>query len=645
MAIDSKELPAYEDLPVDVSAPPGSSWGVFGPGDQVGTVNLLTPDRVRRGAGLVRKGLVFSLNWNIELPDPPLLGREPLRHTILDVGCGTDDFYDNFYPQGSSQWDALSHIGHPQYGFYNGRKFTDFTGRPGSLNGIDNWARRGIVGRFVLADIGRFSPNTNNLGRGEDPDGRGRWQARAWPGAVRRALDPEARHLALDDPGVRAQSPYREEHGENLGDGTPQGAGEEGSRGDARADAPPGGVERPGEGETIGIDVLVVGGGRHEGPQGVVDAAEPEGLLVDTLDRPGAQHDARAALVGLELVERRLDLPAFGIQGRELRRRGGSWIEDRGDEAIAGVLGPRSCRVLERVLDDPDRERVLPAAIERRCELGRIRAVGMARQDRQHGVALRSPDEVGARGGGHAPEGVGGEAPIGEAEHPGRQRPDERLGEGGLAGRAGAHGDGEHRVGATLGEGHHPELGVRGTLPAPGARPTEVRGVGLCVGHIERRAVQAHEPEAPVEGASCGRRGERPAGPREQLGERRAPEACPRLADGGLAGDLPVRGPARSPGEALGEAAEHLLVARLGEEGHGEDVVDDEARRQEPVALFAGAGGLDHRVDERRREGCREHPERDVVGEALVVPGLQLSCAWHAGSIPEPRALSYWYWA
>jgi hypothetical protein len=33
-----------------------------------------------------------------------------------------------------------------------------------------------------------------------------------------------------------------------------------------------------------------------------------------------------------------------------------------------------------------------------------------------------------------------------------------------------------------------------------------------------------------------------------------------------------------------------------------------------------------------------------VVGEALVVPGLQLSCAWHAGSIPEPRALSYWYW-
>lgn len=156
MTMDLKQLPTYRDLPVDRTAPPGSSWGVFGPSDELGTVNLLTPDRVRRGAALVGKGRVFPLNWDLEKPDPPLLGREPMTHTILDVGCGTDDYYDHFYPQGSSQWDALSHIGHPQYGFYNGRKLSDFTGRPGSLNGIDNWARRGIVGRFVLADIERY---------------------------------------------------------------------------------------------------------------------------------------------------------------------------------------------------------------------------------------------------------------------------------------------------------------------------------------------------------------------------------------------------------------------------------------------------------------------------------------------------------
>ena len=170
MAIDPKRLPAYRDLPVAASAPPGSSWGVFGPDDEVGTINLLTPDRVRRGAALVNKGLVFPLNWDLEMPNPPLLGRKPMKHTILDVGCGTDDLYDNFYPQGSSQWDALSHIGHPEYGFYNGRKFTDFTGRPGSLNGIDNWARRGIVGRFVLADVERYRTRLGRPIRQDSPD-------------------------------------------------------------------------------------------------------------------------------------------------------------------------------------------------------------------------------------------------------------------------------------------------------------------------------------------------------------------------------------------------------------------------------------------------------------------------------------------
>ena len=40
------DLPAYRDLPAVAGAPPGSSWGVFGADDQVGTINLLTPERV-----------------------------------------------------------------------------------------------------------------------------------------------------------------------------------------------------------------------------------------------------------------------------------------------------------------------------------------------------------------------------------------------------------------------------------------------------------------------------------------------------------------------------------------------------------------------------------------------------------------------
>lgn len=156
MTPTSSALPRYDELPTRPDAPPGSAWGVFGDDDELGTINLLTPERVREAAALVRKGAVFSLNWNVELPNPPVLGRRPLRHHYIDLRPGTDDFYDDFYPQASSQWDALCHMQHPEHGFYNGRGMPEITGRPGSRNGIDNWARRGIAGRFVLADVARW---------------------------------------------------------------------------------------------------------------------------------------------------------------------------------------------------------------------------------------------------------------------------------------------------------------------------------------------------------------------------------------------------------------------------------------------------------------------------------------------------------
>lgn len=152
----ARRLPLYRQLPLDASRPLHSAWGVFGNDDEVGTINLLSRERLRRAAGLVRKGALFSLNWSLENPSPPLFTRGALKHTITAVVDGTDDRYDNFYPQASSQWDALSHSRHPQFGFYNGRTMDDITGRPGSRNGIDHWARRGIAGRFVLADVDRY---------------------------------------------------------------------------------------------------------------------------------------------------------------------------------------------------------------------------------------------------------------------------------------------------------------------------------------------------------------------------------------------------------------------------------------------------------------------------------------------------------
>ena len=49
------ELPSYAELP---PAPRGgrSAWGLFGEGDNLGLVNLMTPERVAAAARLVRRG-------------------------------------------------------------------------------------------------------------------------------------------------------------------------------------------------------------------------------------------------------------------------------------------------------------------------------------------------------------------------------------------------------------------------------------------------------------------------------------------------------------------------------------------------------------------------------------------------------------
>jgi hypothetical protein len=149
-------LPSFDELPVVDGAPPQSGWWLFGREDQVGLLNLQTPERLVEAARLVRKGVTFPLNWDLELPNPPLYGRGAVRQTILGAGPGRDDVLDNFFPQASSQWDSLVHVGHPVHGFYNGVSEDQITGKPGARGGIENWARRGIAGRAVLLDMARY---------------------------------------------------------------------------------------------------------------------------------------------------------------------------------------------------------------------------------------------------------------------------------------------------------------------------------------------------------------------------------------------------------------------------------------------------------------------------------------------------------
>jgi Putative cyclase len=153
-----ERMPDFADLPIKPDYPPHSAWGVFGDDDQIGTLNLLTPERVAAAAQLVKTGQVFAMNWELEQPNPPLFNRSDLRHTINRRRKNVfDDVYDNFNTQSSSQWDGLRHFGHRQYGFYNGVTEEQIADQANARNGIHNWARRGVAGRGVLIDFQRFA--------------------------------------------------------------------------------------------------------------------------------------------------------------------------------------------------------------------------------------------------------------------------------------------------------------------------------------------------------------------------------------------------------------------------------------------------------------------------------------------------------
>jgi kynurenine formamidase len=145
-------LPSFDDLPVTPGAPPHSSWGLWGDvgTDPLGCLNLLTPERVVRAARSIRSGRTFGLNLDVAMPDPPLFGRPAPDHEVTGRpgGLSHDDLLHGWNTQSSSQWDGFRHIAHPTHGHYGGVADED--------HGMHHWARRGIVGRAVLADVARW---------------------------------------------------------------------------------------------------------------------------------------------------------------------------------------------------------------------------------------------------------------------------------------------------------------------------------------------------------------------------------------------------------------------------------------------------------------------------------------------------------
>jgi len=147
-----------------------SNWGRWGKDDQLGTVNLITPEKRKQAASLVKSGIVVSLAPQT-MPGkiapggsgPPLIG-PPLGSSTMDV---------NFNKQGRTGWvheqnyaltsthngphlDALCHVAFDGK-TYNGYSLTEIATKDGGCSkmGIGG-VKDKMVTRGILVDIARM---------------------------------------------------------------------------------------------------------------------------------------------------------------------------------------------------------------------------------------------------------------------------------------------------------------------------------------------------------------------------------------------------------------------------------------------------------------------------------------------------------
>jgi kynurenine formamidase len=140
-----------------------NNWGRWGADDELGTLNLITPEVVRGAAGLVRQGKVFSLALPLG-PDGPQIGVIPGRlnplRTMLTVnrpvfdpeGFRTSDDMVVMGLQAATHWDALAHASYLGR-IYNGHPIEGLTEAGAAKCGIANASR--LVSRGILLDVPR----------------------------------------------------------------------------------------------------------------------------------------------------------------------------------------------------------------------------------------------------------------------------------------------------------------------------------------------------------------------------------------------------------------------------------------------------------------------------------------------------------
>ena len=140
------------------------NWGRWGPDDEAGALNLITPETMAAAAALVRSGETVSCARELAVratPENP----SPAMHMMIQggddciiPGLGLETVMDfvgvAFHGMATTHIDALCHVFVDGF-MYNGFPATDVKST-GAVHGSIMCARDGIVSRGVLLDIPRI---------------------------------------------------------------------------------------------------------------------------------------------------------------------------------------------------------------------------------------------------------------------------------------------------------------------------------------------------------------------------------------------------------------------------------------------------------------------------------------------------------
>jgi kynurenine formamidase len=140
------------------------NWGRWGPDDELGTMNLVTPERVRAAAGLVRSGRRVSMAIPINKVPGPDNPSQAIHFVVQSHDVPVDSSKVGFamcflgmasHGDCHTHVDALNHISYDGL-TYNGRSAAEVVPSSGAVAQDITAYSEGIVGRGVLLDIPRL---------------------------------------------------------------------------------------------------------------------------------------------------------------------------------------------------------------------------------------------------------------------------------------------------------------------------------------------------------------------------------------------------------------------------------------------------------------------------------------------------------